>query len=206
MSEIIHKSSVGKIADTLSFVLTDEKPDRVLDSMVIAGLDLTNFKANPVALVHHHMGDFPVGVWSNLRQQGDALIGDLQLAAKGTSRMADTARELITQGILKAVSITFRPIEREALKPRGNLYTKSELLEVSLVSVPMNPRALMVAKSLNLNDDEIKMFFTDAELGNVIKDGNEAKVKSDRFEAVDKRARWAIIQAKRATRENYGEL
>ena len=157
--ELVQKSSAGRIADTQTFVLTTETPDRVGDIVVLDGLSTDNFKANPVALVHHRMGDFPVGIWKNVRRQGDALLADLALAAKGTSQIADLARSLIEQSILRAVSITFKPNEATPLKPRGMRFTKSELLEVSLVSVPMNPRAIMVAKSLGMSDDQISQFF-----------------------------------------------
>jgi hypothetical protein len=153
------KSSAGKLADTMTFVLTTETADRVGDIVVLKGLDLKNFKANPVALVHHRMGDFPVGIWKNIRQHGDALLADLHLASKGTSSMADLARNLIEQGILKAVSITFRPTKAEPITPRGMKFFESELLEASLVSVPMNPRAVMVAKSLGMSDTQIAEFF-----------------------------------------------
>lgn len=206
MTNIVHKASAGRVADTPTFVLTTQTADRVGDIVMLDGLDTKDFLQNPVALVHHQMGEFPVGVWTNLRKSGDALLGDLQLAVKGTSRMADTARSLIEQGILRAVSVTFRGLEREQLKPKGVRFTKSELLEVSLVSVPMNPRALMVAKSLNLTEQEMKAFFTDAEPGENGEDDEEAKRKSARFEAVDTRARLAVIAAKRACRPTFGEL
>jgi hypothetical protein len=155
----VTKGSAGKLADTMTFILTTETADRVGDVVVLKGLDLKNFKANPVALVHHRMGDFPVGIWKNIRQHGDALLADLHLASKGTSSMADLARNLIEQGILKAVSITFRPTKAEPIVPRGMKFFESELLEASLVSVPMNPRAVMVAKSLGMSDDQIAEFF-----------------------------------------------
>ena len=203
--EIIKKSSAGRIADTQTFVLTTETPDRVGDIVVLDGLSLKNFKSNPVALVHHNSGDFPVGVWKNIRKQGDALVADLVLAAKGTSRVADLARALIEQGILRAVSIGFRVMKAEPIQPRGMKFFQSELLEASLVSIPMNPRAVMVAKSLDMTEDEVAKFFIVEPAGNTGDEGNTAKEQSLRFEAARKRAVYALINATRVQRKT-GEL
>ncbi len=193
---LVQKASAGRIADTQTFVLTTETADRVGDIVMLKGLDTSNFKNNPVALVHHRMGDFPVGIWKNLRIHGDALLADLTLAAKGTSQMADLARSLIEQGILRAVSVTFKPNEAEPLKPRGMRFTKSELLEASLVSVPMNPRAVMVAKSLGMSDEQISQFF-DAPSSAI----NDTAMSGNPQETIA-RAKAAIISAKRTVR--YG--
>ena len=207
METVVKKASAGRVLDTTTFVLSAETPDRVNDLVVQRGWHLENFLQNPVALLSHQQSDLPVGIWKNLRVQGDALLGDLQLAAKGTSRMADLARGLIEQGILRAVSVGFKPLKAEPIKPRGMKYLEAELLEVSLVSVPAHPRAVMVAKSLGATDQEMKLFFTetltsDAELGNVDGEDAQAQVASDRYEAIRKRAAMAVIAANRTLRNH----
>ena len=207
METVVKKASAGRVLDTTTFVLSAETPDRVNDVVVQRGWHLENFLQNPVALLSHQQSDMPVGIWKNLRVQGDALLGDLQLAAKGTSRMADLARGLIEQGILRAVSVGFKPLKAEPIKPRGMKYLEAELLEVSLVSVPAHPRAVMVAKSLGATDQEMKLFFTetltsDAELGNVDGEDAQAEVKSDRYQATRNRAALAVISANRTLRNH----
>lgn len=203
--DIVHKASAGRIADTQTFVLTTETPDRVGDIVVLNGLSLKNFKENPVALVHHNSGDFPVGVWKNIRKQGDALIADLVLAAKGTSRVADLARALIEQGILRAVSIGFRVMKAEPIQPRGMKFFESELLEASLVSIPMNPRAVMIAKSLDMTEDEVSKFFVVEPAGITDDENKSAEGQSPRYEAARKRAIYALVNATRIQRKT-GEL
>ena len=203
METVVKKASAGRVLDTTTFVLSAETPDRVNDVVVQRGWHLENFLQNPVALLSHQQSDMPVGIWKNLRVQGDALLGDLQLAAKGTSRMADLARGLIEQGILRAVSVGFKPLKAEPIKPRGMKYLEAELLEVSLVSVPAHPRAVMVAKSMGITDQEMKLFFTsDAELGNVDGEDAQAEVKSDRYQATRNRAALAVISANRTLRNH----
>lgn len=129
-------------------------------------VDLKDFKANPIALAFHNH-DQPIGVWENIRFEGGKLLGDLKLAAKGTSDYIDTLRSLVEQKILKAVSIGFSAQEYEPIKGGGYRFTKWALHEVSLVSVPAHPQALAVAKSLGMKDQEINKFFdVSASIGN----------------------------------------
>lgn len=187
MDTIVKKSAAGRVADSPTFVLSHESVDRVGDIVVQAGWDLKSFLDNPVALMSHKQGDMPVGIWRNLRVEGPALLGDLQLAAKGTSREADLARELIQQGILRAVSVGFRPIAAEPLKPRGMKYLSAELLECSLVSVPCNGKAVLVAKSLGMTETEMSNFFDfsngEGEQASVAVEEKQAKPEQGRSEA-----------------------
>lgn len=124
-----------------------------------SSVDLTDFKANPIALAFHDHNQ-PIGVWENVRFEGGKLLADLKMAAKGTSDYIDTLRSLVEQKILKAVSIGFSAQEYEPIKGGGYRFTKWALHEASLVSVPAHPQALAVAKSLGLKDAEINKFFT----------------------------------------------
>jgi HK97 family phage prohead protease len=112
------------------------------------GWDLTAFRKNPVALFGHSH-DSLVGVWTDVKVVGKKLLGTLKLAKPGTSQLVDVTRSLIEQGILKAVSVGFQPIDA---KPRGDggwEYTRSALHEVSLVAVPANSNALALVKCFN---------------------------------------------------------
>ena len=157
---VIRKTHSSTPGHNLEFILSDATPDRYQDVIVADGWDLKNFKKNPIALFNHK-ADFPVGAWENLRVVKGELRGNLRLAPEGTSPRIDEIRRLVEANILRAVSVGFRPIES---KPRGKtepgeLFLKSELVETSLVSVPANPNALAVAKSLNVSDDTIALVF-----------------------------------------------
>jgi HK97 family phage prohead protease/HK97 family phage major capsid protein len=158
---IVHKTVAGK-GDGLEFVLSDATVDRYGDIVDPSGWVLTNFRKNPIALFGHS-GAFPIGTWSNIRVEGEKLIARLNLAAKGTSARLDEIISLVEQGILRAVSVGFRPLKSEpvdAEKPWGaQRYIKQELLETSLVSVPANPAALALAKSLNLSQEIMDLAF-----------------------------------------------
>jgi HK97 family phage prohead protease/HK97 family phage major capsid protein len=147
----------ARSADGLEFVLSDETVDRYGDVIVASGWQLANFKRNPIALFGHDQST-PIGVWENLRVEGTRLMGRLKLAARGTSQRIDEIISLVEQGVLKAVSVGFRPLEREP-DGKGIRYKRQELLETSVVSVPANPAALAVAKSMNISADTMKQVF-----------------------------------------------
>lgn len=156
----LHRVTVAKAAgeDALDFILSDETKDRYGDVIQASGWDLKDFKKNPIALFNHS-SNFPIGFWTNVRVEGKRLIGRLQLAAKGTSDRIDEIISLVEQGILRAVSVGFQPVERELMKDNsGFLFKKQTLLETSLVSVPANPSAVQLARSL-VSDETIALVF-----------------------------------------------
>jgi len=163
MNDLVIKVRSDGGHEGMEFILSDATSDRYGDSIIAAGWDVANFSRNPIALFNHNP-DQPIGRWENLSIKKDALHGHLQLAPKGTSARIDEIRALIDAGVLRAVSVGFRPIEYEQIKdsPVGGIrYLKSELVETSLVSVPANPNALAVAAKLGISDLVCKMVFAE---------------------------------------------
>src|SRR5262245_25425670 len=132
------------------YVLSDATLDRVGDVIEPAGWELDNFKKNPVALFSHNP-DWPVGKWADVRVEKGRLLGRLELLDPVTPLLRHVG-EAVKAGVLRAVSVGFVPLEDEPLKGSnsGRRYMRSELVEASLVSVPANPNALAIAKSLGL--------------------------------------------------------
>jgi HK97 family phage prohead protease/HK97 family phage major capsid protein len=161
VDKVVHKTHAEDVQG-MEFVLSDETPDRMDDIIMSDGWQLNNFKKNPIALFGHR-SDFPIGKWVNVRVENKQLRGHLQMAPEGTSERIDEIRRLIDAGILKAVSVGFRPQEHEALDKEnpfsGFKFTKQELVETSLVSVPANPNALSVAKSLRISPETQQLVF-----------------------------------------------
>lgn len=182
---MIHKTVAS--SDGLDFVLSDETVDRMGDIVSADGWVLTNFKKNPIALFGHN-SSFPIGNWTNIRVEGGKLIARLKLAARGTSGRLDELISLVEQGILRAVSVGFIPIKAEPIDEKqpfdGTRFVKQELLETSLVSVPANPAALALAKSLNISDETLSLAFgehADVRLKDVTATGEHA-AKSPKIE------------------------
>lgn len=158
---IVRKVSASS-GENLEFILSDATVDRYGDSIDPKGWDLKSFKKNPIALFGHS-NSFPIGNWSNVRVEGGKLIGKLNLAARGTSARIDELISLVEQGVLRAVSVGFIPKKREPLDPEkpyaGQKYLEQELIETSLVSVPANPAAIQLARSLHVSDETINLAF-----------------------------------------------
>ncbi len=156
------RKTVAERGDGMEFLLSDATVDRYGDIVEPTGWQLAKFKKNPIALFGHS-SSFPIGTWENVRVESGRLLGRLALAAQGTSARIDELRGLVEQGVLRAVSVGFRPIESEPINPKepygGQRYKKQELLETSLVAVPANPAALAVARSLNLSADTLAAVF-----------------------------------------------
>lgn len=156
------RKAVTNAGSGMDFVLSDATVDRYGDIVEPDGWDLSWFKSNPIALFGHS-SSFPIGKWTNLRVEGGKLIGKLNLAARGTSARIDELISLVEQGMLRAVSVGFIPRKSEPIDPdkpyNGTRFLEQELLETSLVSVPANPAAVALAKSLNVSDETISLAF-----------------------------------------------
>ena len=160
--EIVHKTH-NSDAEGMEFILSDATVDRYGDTIDANGWVLDNFNKNPIALFNHQ-SSFPIGTWSNLRVQDNALRGHLTMAKAGTSARHDELRSLIDAKILRAVSVGFLPLDSRARKDDhgyyiGENFIKQELIESSLVAVPANPNAVAVAKALRISDDTMNVVF-----------------------------------------------
>jgi|SRR5215207_9350073 len=157
MNDIVRKYTIraSEKGDPLEYVMSDDSVDRYGDIIDVKGWDLTDFKKNPIALFGHN-SNFPIGHWRNVRVEKGKLLGRLELVARGISERIDEIIALVEAGVLRAVSVGFRPLKAEAIDEKepwaGLRFTKSELLECSLVSIPANPNALAVAKTMHVSE------------------------------------------------------
>jgi HK97 family phage prohead protease len=140
------------------FVVCTNDVDRDLDIVEPGGLDWTNHEANPVALFSHAFNSPPVGkvVAHGLNADESECWADIEFA---TTDDGNQLLALVDQGILRAASLGFRPrlVSPPDWRMTQNLppNTKAplrwirtaEVLEVSLVNIPSNARALIKAYS-----------------------------------------------------------
>lgn len=128
-------------------IASTQSPDRDGEIIMQNGWDLNNFKQNPVILASHNYHDFPIGKATNIQVEDDKLT--FKMVFSKATEEAKQAYELVKEGILNCFSVGFIP--REFDSNNQNIITKSELLEISLVSVPANPQAVVMAKSFKGN-------------------------------------------------------
>jgi HK97 family phage prohead protease len=120
-------------------------PDRDGDILAPSGCVLTNYNRNPIVLAGHDPAQ-PVGN-ARVSVLPDRVEAVITFAPAGASPIADHWAALAKSGVVRAVSVGFRPIEWEPLGRGGRRYTSWELMEISLVSVPANADALVVERS-----------------------------------------------------------
>lgn len=151
----------AKQEDTFTAVASTASEDRQGEVVEVEGWDLKNFKDNPILLFMH---DHTKPLGKATRLWTEKISGKPKLMFKGfisdATDYGRAAKQLMKEGILNSFSVGFRPIEMD-----GNVITKSELYEISLVSIPANPDARLVAmKSLQqagIDEDIIKHFMTE---------------------------------------------
>lgn len=115
-----------------------------------AGALLENYRANPIFLWSHNP-DLPIGNAPEVLIEADKIRALIRFAPLGISAKADEVRGLMKSGVVRAVSVGFNPLDGEPLDPKrpkgGMHFNKWELLELSAVSVPSDPNALVTARS-----------------------------------------------------------
>jgi len=162
---------------SFEFVASSGKMDRMGDTINPKGWYLTNYKKNPVILWSHSTGGLVNAIPPVGRADKVWIEDGKELKIKGhfaDTPFAQELKALVEGGFLNAVSVGFLPlvpdekgnIEIEEKNYRratdseikkgiysdeyGEKFTKQELLEVSWVSVPALPQALVSARKMNL--------------------------------------------------------
>lgn len=131
-------------------VVSTAAPDRVKDVMEPAGCELTNYRLNPIFLADHNPKT-PIAT-AAVEIKSDRVEAVVTFAPLGASAKADEYCALYKAGILNTVSPGFRELEASPL-PGGGMHIKRwELLEISGVSVPAQPQAVVTARSLEMAD------------------------------------------------------
>jgi len=158
----IEAKTISGDEGVMEFVASTNHVDRAGD-IVEQNWDMKSFRKNPVFLYGHSYSDLPVGkiikLWTEKVESKAAkspgsrrTMIRVKFVPSEIHPFAETVRRLYDGGFLKAVSVGFRPLERGEVSAEernalgmgqyGQRFTKSELLEVSAVTVPMNAEAL----------------------------------------------------------------
>lgn len=122
-------------------------PDRGREVIVPSAWKLDNFEKNPIILfMHNH--SWPIGYCVEYKVEDNGLYYRASIGkpkAYGSLTECQTmCRQLLAQGILRASSVGFLPLNLEYDEENDILrYTEVELLEISLVSVPMQQGSLL---------------------------------------------------------------
>ncbi len=154
MNKTYLKGYIKKAQDTelYEFIASTASVDRQGDSIDQSGWELDNYLKNPVILFAHNYSELPIAKAVEVINAGSSLIIKIQFASEEANPKAQQIKKLVDEGILNTTSVGFIQKERN-----GNIITRAELLEVSIVPVPANQDALRLAYK-GLDADIVKEF------------------------------------------------
>jgi len=155
----INKESLNDELRQFTSIITSEIVDRDGEVIKIDGINLKTYRTNPKVLWGHDAQKFPIGKCISIRRSGNTLVTKTQLAFDDVD--ADRIWNLIKQDMIKTVSIGLR-INREGVRSPNKkdiqdygksvkrVFSKSHMLEYSLVNLPGNPDSMITSVSKGL--------------------------------------------------------
>tara|TARA_R100001015_G_C4617428_1_gene173704 strand:- start:304 stop:1104 length:801 start_codon:yes stop_codon:yes gene_type:complete len=183
--------SKKKETEKVSFIASTSSPDRYGDVIDQKGWITDNYRKNPVVLLNHDSSQLPIGR-GNVSIRNDQLVIDVEFDDEDPR--AQEVKRKAQNGFMNAVSVGFRPLEstsRSGLPKdnkyygqRGMYYSKAELLEVSIVTIPANGEATMLEqKFFNTMKEDLltEMKSIIQENMNIYKHILEVKEEDDRY-------------------------
>ena len=169
LCDLTLKAEAGLPPRTALARISTTSVDRDGDVLLPSGLMADEYRRNPVVLMQHDP-DRVLGRATNLRTTSNAVIAQVQFAERPDSLPTnlewppDTVLSLMQQGVLNGFSVGFsippggrreataKDAERFGDNVRS-VVTRWNLLEFSVVSIPANQDALLVAVSKGLVPD-----------------------------------------------------
>jgi hypothetical protein len=135
-----------------TFILSDESVNEYGYRILTNGINLDNFKRNPVMLYAHLRQEatgkpiLPIGKWENIRKEGGQLLAEAYFDMNDP--FARSIANKVDQGILNAASVHINMLtlsDDPALQWPGQTLSTiiaSELIEVSIADIPGNKNAV----------------------------------------------------------------
>ncbi|MFM8759089.1 MAG: HK97 family phage prohead protease [Methylophilaceae bacterium] len=127
-----------------SFVVSTPDVDRYGTVIVPNGINYMSYMKNPVVLLNHKSEYLPIGKCLGFFLNGENLEATIQLDLEDEKACKIDSK--LNRGFMSAVSVGIMPIETEEQTIDGEkvtVYTKSELVEFSVVTIPANRDALI---------------------------------------------------------------
>lgn len=190
-AEINVKRDVKEAEGTLVGYITSNNLDRDHEIVVAQGIQLTQYRKNPVVLLSHNYYDLPIGknLWIKADENKRGLIAKTKFA--GTDE-AQKVYNYVKDEFPIGLSIGFIPLEikykedfdgldieelkisKKDLNKAYAVITRSVLLEYSLVAVPANPEALSIAVKQEVFPKE-----WDIKLEDIKTEGEDVEIEED---------------------------
>jgi HK97 family phage prohead protease len=153
------RTKVDRKNRTITHLISTKATDRAGDVVNPEGWVLDNFLKNPVVVANHDYSiQSIIGKAISLEVTPEGLVATTQFHDKGLGALAF---DLVSNDMARAWSVGFKAIQGEPVKDTqgrntgGMKYTKQELLEYSLVAVPMNPEAVTACVQRGLVSEQL---------------------------------------------------
>lgn len=157
MPNIIRRSVAITRSEDGELVITTPNFDRGNDRVFPLGGKLDNYLKNPVVMWLHdyrgmtEAGGIPVAKCPYLKATEAGIVSGPPEFLEGDA-FAQRVKNAWEKGFIKTASIGFQPIKSQENERGGFDYLEWEMLEYSLVPIPMNAEAMRVAKAAGLDD------------------------------------------------------
>jgi len=174
LSANIEKAAGVKVEATI----TTETIDRDGEVLISQGMNSAEYELNPIVFYNHDYHE-PIGKITELRRGKGKIEATIEFAQRPEnyegSYFPQFVESLVTQGIVKGISVGFVPLEggvRKASKQDREeygdqvrqVYSKWKLYEVSVAPLPANATALVsaVRKGAISKEDAVRWLDFDA--------------------------------------------
>ena len=152
----IKKDDSGIYIEGFANAATVDRSNEIIDPK---GWKLDNYKKNPVVLFDHGMdpqfGSLPIGKAIVVEPRDTGLFTKIKISDSKTEKIT-AIRDLVNEGILKTFSVGFKPGQIEDQGDSKRIKS-SELLEISVVPIPMNQDSTFSILSKSLPENSSKL-------------------------------------------------
>jgi HK97 family phage prohead protease len=132
--------------------------DRGIERIDPKAWKLDNYVKNPVVLFNHGIdaafGAMPIGRAKKVEARDGGLFAEIEISDSKTEKIT-AIRDLIEEGILKTFSVGFDP-KNANRDGETKIITDAELLEISVVPIPMNQDSTFSLLSKSLGENRTK--------------------------------------------------
>ncbi len=137
----------------MKFVLTTGDTNGNDRQIIVEGIDLKRFIANPIMYYKHDSSLMPIGRWEDIKMEKSKETGQNVITANAVFDLKDSlgkevARK-VNEGFLKAVSIGYFVTEESSIYVNSKpikLIKKCQIYEASITDLPANQNALKADK------------------------------------------------------------
>jgi HK97 family phage prohead protease len=133
----------GKGSITIEGLANANTVDRMKEIILPSAWNLDNYKKNPVVLFDHGhdptFGFMPIGRAVEVEARDEGLYTKIEMSSSKSEKIS-AVRDLVEEGILRSFSVGFDPksTAKSDTNPDVMEITKAELIETSIVPIPMN--------------------------------------------------------------------